>query len=78
MDDLHLTGFAGVSSRDVTSQTKLNGNTFNPASEIDPTNAYSKEVFAKSVVKANAAKIDFPGFYPLLERVQKAIRRHAA
>lgn len=59
-------------------KTKLNGKKFNPASEIDPTKEYSKEVFAKSVVKANAAKIDFSGFDPLLERIQKAIQHHAA
>lgn len=58
--------------------TKLNGKKFNPASEIDPTKEYSKEIFAKSVVKNNAAKIDFSGFDPLLERINKAIQHHAA
>jgi len=59
-------------------KTQLNGKKFNPASEIDPTKEYSKEVFAKSVVKANAAKIDFSGFDPLLERIHKAMQHHAA
>lgn len=59
-------------------KTKLKGKRFNPASEIDPTKEYSKEVFAKSVVKANADKIDFSGFDPLLERIEKAIQHHAA
>jgi RNA-directed DNA polymerase len=58
--------------------TKLNGKKFNPASEIDPTKEYSKEVFAKAVVKANAANINFSGFDPLLERIHKAILHHAA
>jgi RNA-directed DNA polymerase len=59
-------------------KTKLNGKKFNPASEIDPNKEYSKEIFAKSVVKNNAAKIDFSGFDPLLERINKAIQHHAA
>lgn len=59
-------------------ETKLNGKKFNPTGDIDPTTEYSKEVFAKSVVKANADKIDFSGFDPLLERIEKAIQHHAA
>lgn len=56
--------------------TKLNEKKFNPASKIDPNTEYSKEVFAKSVVKANADKIDFSGFDPLLYRICKVIEHH--
>jgi RNA-directed DNA polymerase len=59
-------------------KTLLNGKSFNPANEIDPKTEYSKEVFAKSVVRPNAGKIDFSGFDPLLERICKAIEHHAA
>lgn len=57
---------------------KINGKKLNTASKIDPTKDLSKEAFAKSVVKANADKIDFSGFDPLLERIDKAIQHHAA
>jgi retron-type reverse transcriptase len=52
---------------------KLNGKSFNAENKIDPEKEYSKEVFAKSVIKPNAKNIDFSGFDPLLERIQKAI-----
>ena len=58
--------------------TKLKGKTFNPANKIDPKTEYSKEVFAKSVVRPNAEKIDFSGFDPLLERIFKVIQNHSA
>jgi retron-type reverse transcriptase len=58
-------------------KTELNGKKFNSASGIDPTKEYSKEVFAKSVVKSNADNIDFSGFDPLLERICKVIQHHA-
>ena len=57
---------------------ELNGKKFNPASKIDPAKEYSKEVFAKSVIKPNAAVIDFAGFDPLLDRILKVIQHHAA
>ena len=57
--------------------TMLNGKKFNSASEIDPSTDYSKEVFAKSVVKAKAAEIDFSGFDPLLDRICKVIQHHS-
>lgn len=56
----------------------LKGKKFNPASEIDPEKEYGKEVFAKSVIKPNADKIDFSGFDPLLERLCKVIAHHSA
>ncbi len=58
-------------------ETKLNGKKFNPASKINSTEEYSKEVFAKSVVKARADEIDFSGFDPLLERICTVIKNHA-
>ncbi|MGY6627943.1 MAG: retron Ec67 family RNA-directed DNA polymerase/endonuclease [Oceanicaulis sp.] len=59
-------------------KSKLNEKVFNPVGPIDPSKEYSKEVFAKSVVKPNADKIDFSGFDPLLDRILKAIQHHAA
>lgn len=56
--------------------TKLNEKQFNHANKIDPNTEYSKEVFAKSVVKANADKIDFSGFDPLLDRICQVINHH--
>lgn len=58
--------------------TKLNGKKLNTASKIDPEKDLSKEAFAKSVVRPNAAQIDFSGFDPLLDRICKAIEHHAA
>ena len=55
----------------------LNGKKFNPASEIDPEKEYSKEVFAKSVIKPNAGQIDFAAFDPMLERICKVIAHHS-
>lgn len=57
---------------------EINGKKLNPSNNIDPLTDLSKEAFAKSVVKANADKIDFTGFDPLLERIHKAIQHHAA
>lgn len=51
----------------------LNGKKFNPSNKIDITKEYGKEIFATSVVKANAAKIDFSGFNPLLDRIAKVL-----
>jgi RNA-directed DNA polymerase len=55
---------------------ELNGKKFNPSNEIDAKTEYSKEVFAKTVVKPNASQIDFSGFDRLLERVCRVIRHH--
>ncbi len=57
---------------------KISGKKLNTASKIDPNKELSKEAFSKAVVKANADKIDFIGFDPLLERICKAIQHHAA
>ena len=55
---------------------QLNGKKFSLKNKIDPNKQYGKEVFAKSVVKKNAAKIDFSGFDPLLERIQEVLTHH--
>ncbi len=57
--------------------TKLKGKKFSAKSTIDPATEFGKEVFAKSVVKPNAAKIDFSGFDPLLDRVFAVLTHHA-
>jgi hypothetical protein len=49
--------------------TILNDKKFSPESKIDTTKEYGKEIFAKSVIKPNASKIDFSGFDPLLSRI---------
>lgn len=56
----------------------LNGKKFSTKNEIDINHEYSKEVFAKSVIKPNAAAIDFSGFIPLLKRIEKVMKHHAA
>ncbi|MGV3573868.1 MAG: retron Ec67 family RNA-directed DNA polymerase/endonuclease [Devosia sp.] len=56
---------------------ELNGKKFNASNTINTATEYSKEVFANSVVKPNASKIDFSGFDPLLQRIVKAIEHHA-
>jgi retron-type reverse transcriptase len=57
---------------------ELNGKKFSPKNDIDTNHEYSKEVFAKSVIKPNARNIDFSGFSPLLTRIVKVLRHHAA
>lgn len=56
---------------------KLNGKKLSTASKIDVASEYSKQVFAKSVVKPDAANIDFSGFDPLLDRICKVIEHYA-
>lgn len=57
--------------------TKLNSKSFN-AGKIDPATEYGKEVFANSVVRPNAATINFSGFDPLLERIVKVLNAYSA
>ncbi len=53
---------------------ELNGKKLNyKKDDINTENEYSKEVFAKSVVRPNADRIDFSGFDPLLKRIQESI-----
>ncbi|MEM8635683.1 MAG: hypothetical protein AAGF33_11960 [Pseudomonadota bacterium] len=57
---------------------ELKGKKFNPAAKIDPEKEYGKEVFANSVVKSNAGKIDFSGFDPLLDRIVGVINHYSS
>ena len=57
--------------------TKLKGKKFNPKNKINPNKEFGKEVFAKSVVKPNAEKIDFSGFDPLLNRIVAVIDHYS-
>ena len=56
----------------------LNGKKFSPKAKIDPETEYSKEVFANSVIKLNADKIDFSGFDPLLYRIASVLDHFSA
>ena len=55
---------------------KLNGKKFSAASKIDPATEYSKEVFAKSVIKPNAEHINFSGFDQLLDRLVAVLKHY--
>lgn len=58
-----------------TLSTKNKGKSFNPKLKSHQTaNQYGKEIFAKWVIEANAAKIDFSGFEPLLERLEEVLK----
>lgn len=59
-----------------TKATKLNGKSFCSEKKIDEDTQYSKSVFAKEVIAANAGKIDFSGFKPLLTNIAAAISAH--
>lgn len=56
--------------------TRLNGKSFSSAKEIDEDTQYSKRAFADNVIAANASKIDFSGFKPLLTNISDAIKAH--
>ena len=45
---------------------------------VDPEKNYGKAIFAKSVVRTNAAKTNFDGFKPLLARIQGVITDHTS
>lgn len=55
----------------------LNGKKFNPSNDINISAEYSKEVFAKSVVRPSASSIDFSGFDSLLARISDVIQDYA-
>ena len=57
--------------------TPLNGKKFNPSGTIDPQTEYSKEVFANSIIKPNASKIDFSGFDLLLDRIVSVLAHYS-
>ena len=61
-----------------TKATTLNGKSFCSEKKIDDTTQYSKSVFAKEVIAANAGKINFDGFKPLLTNIADAINAHHA
>lgn len=56
--------------------TKHNGKTFNMKNDTDTATEYGKSVFADYVVAPNAAKINFAGFKPLLDRLVATINDH--
>ncbi len=59
--------------------TPLNKRTFDPSEKKEPkANYYGKNDFATKVVKKNKDTINFDGFIPLLDRVQKAIEHYKA
>lgn len=57
-------------------KTILNGKTFNPNDKKMTATEYSKNHFAKYVVKAQQATIDFSGFEPLLSSIVKIMNNH--
>lgn len=59
-------------------QTKLGDKTFNPKKAHGAEGEYGKAEFADKVVRANANKINFTGFIPLLDRIQAVIEHHQA
>lgn len=61
-----------------TKATTLNGKSFSSAKKIDDTTQYGKSAFAKDVIAAGGAKINFDGFKPLLANISDAIKAHYA
>lgn len=57
-------------------KTVVGGKTFNPQKDHDAPNEYGKVVFAEQVIAKNAAKIDFSGFMPLIERLAAVITEY--
>ncbi|WP_122762666.1 retron Ec67 family RNA-directed DNA polymerase/endonuclease [Pseudomonas viridiflava] len=57
--------------------TKLGGKVFNKQNKTDSETEYGKEYFASKVVTPNKDKINFSGFNPLLERINKCIQHFA-
>jgi RNA-directed DNA polymerase len=54
----------------------IGSKTFDPCNEFDTDTHYGKHVFAVKVVRANADKIDFTGFNPLLSNIASVIDAH--
>ena len=59
-------------------KTKVNGLEFDPAKKHNAAGKYGKQIFAESVVKPNAATIDFSGFERVLERIVAVLDDYAA
>lgn len=57
-------------------KTVLSGKTFNPNDKKMTSSEYSKNHFAKYVIKAQQATIDFSGFEPVLNSILKIIKNH--
>lgn len=57
-------------------KTLLNGKSFNPNDKKMTPSEYSKNHFAKYVIKAQQATIDFSGFEPVLNSILKIIKNH--
>lgn len=57
-------------------KTELNGKKFNPDDAKMTSNEYSKNHFAKFVVKAQQESIDFSGFEPILNTILKIVKQH--
>ncbi|PSW69477.1 ribonuclease H [Photobacterium sp. GB-50] len=57
--------------------TPLNNRTFDPTEKKEPKSSYyGKNDFATRVVKKNQDNINFNGFIPLLDRMQRAIKHY--
>jgi 5S rRNA maturation endonuclease (ribonuclease M5) len=61
-----------------TKATTLNGKSFSSAKKIDETTQYGKSAFAKDVIAAGGAKINFDRFKPLLNNISDVIKAHYA
>lgn len=59
-------------------KTMVDGKTFDPDKEHEEAGKYGKVIFAKRVVIPLAAKIDFSGFVPLLDRIVAVLDHHLA
>ncbi len=58
-------------------ETELNGKKFDPKKPHGDHNAFSKIAFAKGVIRANAAQIDFTKFDQLFTLIDSAIQHYA-
>lgn len=59
-----------------TQSIPIDGKKFNASAETDTDTEFGKVVFAYKVVEAQADKIDFSGFAPLLTRLSQVIEHH--
>jgi RNA-directed DNA polymerase len=57
---------------------EIEGKSFNRSDEKATETTYSKAVFARKVVEERASSINFEGFIPLLDRIEKVIESHYA
>lgn len=59
-------------------ETKMNGKSFDPKKYHGDENCYGKVAFAESVIRANAAAVDFSGFEDLLTRLEEVLNHYAS